>query len=78
VTPPLLSWQVTQEVKRRERKGEINTRWRRAQDEYIDALKMKHEHGLFRDIIIEGDYDPLVTREAGTIRYRRRALLINV
>lgn len=50
--------QIDKEVDRRDRDGEIQKRWRQAQDEYMTALEGK-DKGLFRDIIIEDDYDPL-------------------
>jgi len=50
--------QVEKEVERRDRASEIASRWRQAKDEYISALEGK-DKGLFRDIIIESEYDPL-------------------
>jgi len=49
--------QVEKEVNRRERDGVIQSRWRKAQEEYIKALEGK-EKGLFRDTVIEDEYDP--------------------
>ena len=49
--------QVVHEMRKREAKGTYNTRWRRAQDEYL-ATTNKKEMGVFRDIIISPDLKP--------------------
>lgn len=61
--------QVEAELRRREKKGTYNQRWRDAQDDYLETLKKK-EAGVFRDIIIESDYDPLYHAEKA-IHYRK-------
>jgi len=62
-----ISSQIQREVVRRSETGEIGHRWRDAQDRYLHAFQSK-EAGLFRDIIIEGEYDPMPYAAAG-VRY---------
>jgi len=50
--------QIDVGLREREAKGTYNTRWREAQDDYLRTLRKK-EAGVFRDIVIEADYDPL-------------------
>jgi len=50
--------QIALALRKREANGSYNTRWRAAQDEYLRTLAKK-EPGVFRDIIIESEYDPL-------------------
>jgi len=64
--------QIDTEVSRRVRKREIGHRWRTAQDEYLAAEHGK-DKGLFRDIIIESEYDPLVTA-ATRVQYSSKGL----
>ena len=59
--------QVTRALRKREANGAYNTRWRTAQDQYLETLAKK-DRGLFRDIIIEEEYDPL-DAAAGGIKY---------
>ena len=67
-----LSEQVQEEVTRRAAADEIGPRWRAAQDQYLAASSRK-EAGLFRDIIIESEYDPLVYSRRG-VRYSQKGL----
>ena len=50
--------QIVHELRKREAKGSYNTRWRHAQDAYLKVVASK-EMGIFRDIIIPDEYDPL-------------------
>jgi hypothetical protein len=59
--------QVTRALRKREANGTYNTRWRAAQDGYLRTLAKK-EKGVFRDIIIESEYDPL-SDAAKNIKY---------
>ena len=62
--------QVQLGLRKRESKGTYNTRWRHAQDDYLRATKKK-EAGIFRDIIIEDEYDPL-EHASKNIKYHSR------
>ena len=65
--------QIDREVVRRARTAEgLGARWRAVQDQYLETSERK-EFGLFRDIIIESEYDPLVNH-ARSVRYRRAHL----
>lgn len=64
--------QVDHQLRKREASGAYNTRWRHAQDEYLRTLAKK-EPGVFRDIILEEEYDPLMTANAN-IRYKSSRL----
>lgn len=59
--------QITRSLRKREADGTYNTRWRAAQDEYLRALSKK-DAGVFRDIVIEEEYDPLDSAANG-IKY---------
>lgn len=50
--------QIDLALRKREARGSYNTRWRHAQDDYLRTLKKK-DAGIFRDIVIEEEYDPL-------------------
>lgn len=50
--------QIDLSLRKREARGSYNTRWRHAQDDYLRVLKKK-DAGVFRDIVIEEEYDPL-------------------
>jgi hypothetical protein len=60
--------QIQVELRKREHRGSYNTRWRHAQDEYLAASSRK-EAGVFRDIIIQDEYDPL-QNAAANIKYK--------
>lgn len=64
--------QVVYELRKREAKGTYNTRWRHAQDDYLQVVNKK-EAGIFRDIIINDEYDPLAVA-SNNIKYRSRRL----
>lgn len=51
--------QITRGLRKREASGTYNTRWRAAQDDYLRTLSKKSDTGVFRDIVIEEEYDPL-------------------
>ena len=55
--------QIVQSLRKREARGSYNTRWRHAQDDYLRTLKKK-DAGIFRDIVIEEEYDPLENANA--------------
>ncbi len=59
--------QVDKGLRKREANGSYNTRWRTAQDNYLRTLKKK-DAGIFRDIVIEAEYDPLENCH-NTIKY---------
>jgi len=59
--------QISDSLLRREASGTYNTRWRLAQDDYLRTLAKK-EAGVFRDIVIESEYDPLDNATKG-IKY---------
>jgi len=67
--------QVDVALRKREAKGTYNTRWRHAQDDYLKALKKK-EAGIFRDIIIQDEYDPLEIA-AMNIKYKSKRISAN-
>lgn len=56
------------ELRKCEHRGSYNTRWRHVQDEYLAATSRK-ETGVFRDIIIQDEYDPL-QNAAANIKYK--------
>jgi len=55
--------QIDHGLRKREARGSYNTRWRHAQDDYLRTLKKK-DAGVFRDIVIEEEYDPLENANA--------------
>ena len=55
--------QIDHGLRKREARGTYNTRWRHAQDDYLRTLKKK-DAGVFRDIVIEEEYDPLENANA--------------
>ena len=64
--------QVEAGMRQREASGAYNTRWRLAQDDYLRTIKKK-EMGIFRDIVIEEEYDPLETAK-DVIKYSSRTV----
>lgn len=67
-----ISEQISTEVDRRHASGESGARWRAAQSEYLEACSRK-DAGLFRDIIIESEYDPM-TYTAANIKYKSKGI----
>jgi len=63
--------QVAHEMRKREAKGSYNTRWRHAQDEYL-AVTNRKDNGVFRDIIIPDEYDPLENSKRGVTYKSKR------
>ena len=59
--------QITRGLRKREADGSYNTRWRDSQDSYLRTLAKK-DAGIFRDIVIENEYDPLAN-QALNIKY---------
>jgi len=66
--------QIEVQLRKRETKGSYNTRWRHAQDEYLHVLTKK-EPGVFRDIIITDEYDPLQV-SAQNIKYKSKRIAL--
>ena len=66
--------QIDAQLRKCEAKGTYNSRWRHAQDDYLRTLSKK-EMGVFRDIIIADEYDPL--ENAGrNIKYKSKRIAV--
>jgi len=64
--------QIQRQLRKREANGSYNTRWRAAQDEYLRTLGKK-DAGVFRDIVLEEEYDPLENAGKG-IKYSSKKI----